>query len=113
MARDLMGHVLLPGWKDIINHQGSVFNMKYSMTNGLIPGGNESGRQTVSFSPLNPLEPDGEEEEYHDNTKTPRNFHFCSKWKHDQDAVYWVKIGRDTRVGITILANEVKRHHCT
>ena len=79
MARDLMGYVLLPpGWKDILNHQGCVFNMKSIMANGLIPGGNESGRQTVSFSPLNPLERDDEEEEYHDKMKIPRNFHYCS-----------------------------------
>ena len=22
----------------------------------------------------------------------PRKFHYCSKWRHDQDAVYWVKL---------------------
>ena len=46
-------------------------------------------RKTDSiFSPLNPLESDDEEEEYHDNMKIPRNVHDCSKWKNDQDSVF-------------------------
>ncbi len=52
------------------------------------------------FSPLNPLESDDEEEEYLDNMKIPRKFHYCSKWKHDQDAVYWVKLEEAQDLGL-------------
>ena len=50
----------------------------------------------VFFSPLNPLEQDHEEEEYHDRLDVSRKFHHCSKWRHDQDAVFWKKTGRGT-----------------
>ena len=48
LSREFMNHVLLPlKWKDIKYHKGSVFNMKSNMADGLIPGGNKSGRHTV------------------------------------------------------------------
>ena len=107
MARDLMGHVLWPpGWTDIINHQGCAFNMKSIMANGLFQEEtNQEDKQCLSLHSIR-------WNQMIDNMKIPRNFHYCSKWKHHQDAVYWVKIGRGTRIGITILANEVQRHHC-
>ena len=40
------------------------------------------GVQTVFFSPLNPC------------GQVPRKFHYCSKWRHDQDAAYWIKLKR-------------------
>ena len=52
------------------------------------------GRQTVFFSPLNPLGQDDEEESIHNDMTIPRKFHHCSKWRHDQDGVYWVKMER-------------------
>ena len=62
------------------------------MEHGLVAGGKQSreGRQTVLFSPLNSCGQD-EEEPIHDDMTVPRMFHYCSKWRHDQDAVYWVK----------------------
>ena len=46
----------------------------------------------VFFSPLNPLEQDDDEEEYHDRLDVSRKFHCCSKWRYDQDAVFWKKL---------------------
>ena len=45
-------------------------------------------RQTVFFPPLNPC------------GQVPRKFHHCSKWRHDQDAVYWIKLKRAQDLGL-------------
>ena len=89
-----MGHVLLPkGWKEFTYQKGCSYNMKSIMEHGLVAGGKQSreGRQTVLFSFLHPCGQDNEEEPIHDDMTVPRKFHDCSKWRHDQDAVCWVK----------------------
>ena len=51
------------------------------------------------FSPLNPCGQD-EEEPVHDDMTVPRKFHYCSKWRHDQDAVYWIKLKKAQDLGL-------------
>ena len=84
-----MNHVLLTlKWKDIMYHKGSIFNMKSIIADGLVPGGKRIKQNC--FSPLDPFESDDEDEDYHDHMKIPRNVHYCSKWKNDQDAFFLV-----------------------
>ena len=85
IASDLMGYVLLPqGWKEFMYHKGCSCNIKSILEHGLVAGRKQSreGVQTVFFSPLNPC------------GQVPRKFHYCSKWRHDQDAAYWIKLKR-------------------
>ena len=92
IAPEFMGHVLLPrGWKELINHKGCSFNPKSILDHGLIAGGKQAKerRQTVFFTPLNPCGKDDEAEAVHGDMTVPRKFHYCSRWRHDQDAVYW------------------------
>ena len=54
---ELMGHVaFLFTWKQFLFHRGCSFNLKSILEMGLIAGEKESreGRQTVSFTPLDP-----------------------------------------------------------
>ena len=62
----------------------------------MIPGGKESdkGRETVFFTPLNPFGGDDDEEEHRDDYTVPQKVHYHSHWKHNQDAVCWVKLSR-------------------
>ena len=94
-APELMGHVVLPcNWKEFLYHKGCSFNMKSILEQGLISGGKETkeGRRTIFFTPLNPFGKDEEEEAVHGDLSVQRRLHYSSDWKHDQDAVYWVKI---------------------
>ena len=76
--------------------------MKSTLEHGLVAGGTKAkdGRQTVFFSPLNPLEQDGEEAKHQDNLAIPRKFHCCSKWRHHQDAVFWIKLVEVQNLGL-------------
>ena len=73
------------------------FTVKYILdTNGrAIAGGRESkeGKQTIFFTPLTPSREKTHEEEEPsgDLSVLPRKTHHHSYWKHDQDAVCWVK----------------------
>ena len=55
-----MGHVAIPyTWNDFLYRRGCSYNVQSILRSGLIAGGRESkqGRQTVFFTPLNPLVP--------------------------------------------------------
>ena len=52
----------------------------------------EMGGKQCSSHHSNLRGKDDEEEPIHDDMTVPRKFHYCSKWRHDQDAVHWVKL---------------------
>ena len=82
---------------------------------GLVAGGKESeeGRHTVFFTLLDSFGSDAHErEEPSDDFSRRIKVPYESHWRGDQNAVYWVKIVRCTRLWIAILANEVKCHCC-
>ena len=95
---ELLGHVAFPyNWKEFMFHRGSSFDCTSILKSGLCAGGKRrtDGRQTVFFAPLNPMvENDPEEELPSDDFTKPRKEHYRSKWKHSQDAVYWVNLAR-------------------
>ena len=41
-----------------------------------------------------------EEKDCHEDMTIARTFHYCSKWKHDQDAVHWVKLEEAQELGL-------------
>ena len=99
IAPELMEHILIPyDWKEFVFHRGCSF----SMENGLIAGGKQSkeGRQTIFFTPLNPFGVNPDEEAPSDDFTIPRKVQYHSNWKHDQDAVNWVKLSRAQDQGL-------------
>ena len=102
---------------------GCSFSIQSILENGLIPGGKESdkGRQTVCFSPLDPVDGDSDEEEHGDHYTVLKKVHHHShwkrtqdavsggsNWKHDHDDVFWVELSRaQDQARITILADEI------
>ena len=83
-----MAHILIPyDLKEYLFHRGRSFSIQSIQETGLIPGGKESkgGRQTIFFTPLNPL---GDDYTIH------RKVHHHSNWKRNHDAVNWVKLSR-------------------
>ena len=91
---ELMVYIPIPyNWKEYIFHKGCSCSIQSILENGLIPGGKESdkGRQSVFFTPLSPFGGDSDEEEPNDDYTVPQKMHYHNHWKHDQDAVYWVK----------------------
>ena len=62
---------------------------------------NDRARQAVFLTPLNPLGNDPEEEKPH----------FETRWKRNQDAVYWVRLSNAQYQRFLFLANEVICNH--
>ena len=72
---ELMEYIRNPcNWKECIFHRGCSFSIQSILENGLIPGGKESdkGRQTIFFTPLNPIGGDSDEEEPRDDYTIPQ-----------------------------------------
>ena len=49
-------------------------------------------RHAVFLTPLNPLGQDPEEEKPHSDDTIPQKAPYETKWKRNQDAVYWVRL---------------------
>ena len=94
VIQELMGAVEIPfNWKEFAFHRGCSVNIKSILETSLVAGGKESkeGRQTFFFTPLNPF---GESQDEEGDISKPRKGHYHSNWRHNQDAVYWVKLSR-------------------
>ena len=72
------------------------------MGSGLIPGGkeNDKARQTVFFTPLHPFGNNPDEEKPLDDDIVPQKVHHKIYWKHNQDAVHWIKLPRAQDQGL-------------
>ena len=85
-----------------IYHLGCAFNLHSFINNGLIPGGQDSGRrQTVFFLPIDPRDKDHENPEHIDFSvpRLARSVH--NAWKKHQDQVFWVDIDLPIKKGLT------------
>ena len=103
IAPELLGDVTIPyNWKECVFHRGCSFNINSILETGLIAGGRESkeGRQNIFLTPLNPFRENLDEEAPGDDLSIPRKVHYQSNWKHDQDAVCWVKLSRAQDQGL-------------
>ena len=56
--------------------------------------------QATRFRPFNPFGENPAEEAPSDDFTMPRKVHYHSIWKHDQDAVCWVKLSRAQDQGL-------------
>ena len=65
---------------------------------------NDRARQSVFFTPLNPIGNDPEEEEERHSAYTvPQKVHYETYWNGNQDAVYWIKLSRAQDEGLRFL----------
>ena len=82
-------------------HFGCAINLHSITNSGLIPGGQNLGRerQTVFFSVVNPMIKSHNDPQELDLTK-PRLAPYEKKWKRHQDTVYWVDIQLAQRKGL-------------
>ena len=97
IALELMGHVANPYIrKEFLFHRGCSYNVQSILKSGLVAGGRESkqGRQTIFFTPLNPSGQNPDEEKFNSDFSKLRKVHYESKWKANQDAVYWISLAR-------------------
>ena len=71
---------------------------------GIIPGGkeNDRARQGLSFTPLNPFGNDPDEEKPHFDHTVPQKVPFETRWKRNQDAVYWVRLSKAQDQGLRL-----------
>ena len=100
---ELVGYTSIPyDWKEYIFHRGCSWDMSSILGSGLIPGGkeNDKARQAVFFTPLNLFGEIPDEEQHHEKYKIPQKVHCHSCWKHNQDAVYWIKLSRAQDQGL-------------
>ena len=54
----------------------------------------DRARQAVFYTPPNPSGNDPDEKKPHDDYTVPQKVHYETYWKHNQDAVYWIKLSR-------------------
>ena len=90
-----MGYAFIPRtWKRF--HRGLSWNFQSILGNGLIPGGKEKDKACQAFflTPTNLFGNDPEEEEPHDEYTVPQKVPFVTRWKHDQNAVFWVRLSK-------------------
>ena len=67
---ELMGHVAIPyKWKEFLIHRRCSFDVSSI----------KEGRQTIFFTPLDPLGGNPDEEELGDDLSRPRKRHYYSK----------------------------------
>ena len=85
-----------PNWKTYKNHRGLPWNFQSIPGGGLITGGTEKDKagQAVFLTPTKPFGDDPEEEEPHDDFTVPQKASYVTKWKYDQNAVYWVRLSK-------------------
>ena len=79
-----------------------MWNTQSILESGIIPGGkeNDKARQAVFCTPLNPFGNDPDEEKPHDDHTVPQKVHYQTCWKHNQDAVCWIKSSRAQDQGL-------------
>ena len=61
---------------------------------------NDNSRQPVFFTPLDPFGNNPDEEKTHDDYTIPHKVHYKTYWKHNQVAVYWIKLSRAQDQGL-------------
>ena len=85
-----------------IFHRGFSWNFHSVLGNRLVLGGKEKdkARQAVFPTQLNPFRNDPEEEEPHDDYTVPRKVLYASRWKHDQDVVFWIRLSKAKDQGL-------------
>ena len=109
----LQDNVLIPdNFFEYIYHIGCAINLHSITNSGLIPGGQNLGkeRQTVFFTAVNLMNKE-HKYPYEIGLNAPRLAWYKQKtWKRHQDTVYWVDTTCSTE-RIQVLSNKIERSH--
>ena len=81
-------------WQEYIYHRGSSWIFQSILGSGIILGRkkNDKARQPVFLTPLNPWGNVPEEEKPHFDCTVLQKVPHETRWKRNQDAVYWVRL---------------------
>ena len=99
----MMEYTLIPyNWKEFVFHRRSSWSSQSILGSGIIPGGKEKdkARQAAFFTPPDPFGNNPDEEKPHDDCTVPQKVHYKINWKHNQDAVCWIKLSRAQDQGL-------------
>ena len=89
-----------------------LFNLQSIINNGLISGGQNSGkRQTVFFLPIDPRDKGHQDPAKIDFNEPRRAQYLHSAWKKHQDAVFRVDINLAIQKRIDILSDSIECNH--
>ena len=104
--------VIQSGFFHHIYHIGCAFNLHSIINNGLIPGGQNSGkRQTVFFLPVYPRDKSHKDPEKIDLNAPRRAQYLHNAWKEHQDAVYLGRYQSCDSERIDILSDSIECNH--
>ena len=89
-------------WKEYMYHRGSSSVFQSILESGVIPGGKEEdkARQAVFLTQLNPSGKDPEEEKPHFDYTVPQKVPDETRWKRNQNAVFWVRLRKAQDQGL-------------
>ena len=100
--------LIKPGIFPYIYHVGSTFNLYSTVSNGLVPGGQNLSRRQCSFLPVDPRNESHKDPEYID-LSAPRLARYMHRaWKRHQDAVFWVDIDLGIKEGLVFYQTKTK-----
>ena len=92
---EMLGHVLIPHmWKEFVFDRGCSFILTSILNAGIDTQGS-SHHWTRGGT---------EEEEYCRDLTKPRKFHYKTGWKHSENAVYGIHLGRTQEKSICVWA---------
>ena len=103
ISPELMKYTPIPyNWKEYLYHRGSSWVFQSILESGIITGVKEKdkARQAVFLTPLNPFGKDPEDEKPHLDYTVPQKAPYETKWKRNQDAVYWVRLKKARDQGL-------------
>ena len=101
----LQDNVLIPdNFFEYVYHIGCAINSRSITNSGLIPAGQNLGRerQTVFFTSVDPMNKEHKDPYELDLTKPRLASYKHKKWKRHQDTVYWVDIQLAQRKGLKL-----------
>ena len=108
---EILGHVRTPlNWKEFVFHQGCSSNVTFVLNGGRIAGERRSRHQTLGILHSTDGETKLKNFIYGHLTK-PRKVQYTASWKHAQDAVYWIHLGKAQRGRHIVLANQIACNH--
>ena len=93
--------MILYTWKEFIYHVGLARNHYSIAVAGLVARGKErKGRQTIFFTPLDPVNSDANGAELITDFNKARKMHYQIHWRLERGAVYWVHLRSAQNAGL-------------
>ena len=89
-------------WKEYVFHSGISWNFSIHSGEWTNSGKKREWQSSTNslFSSLNPCGIDPDEEKPNEDHTVPQKVHHQTHWKHNQDAVYWIKLSMTQDQGL-------------